>query len=304
MNERIILRSSAKVEVFAPAKVNLFLAVTGKGVDGYHQLITLMGKLGIGDIIKIEKSIHETGIWLKCPGFEELENENNLVSLAVRKWFEKTGEDWGCKILLEKIIPSKSGLGGGSADAVAALWAMNALGEKKLSPNDLIGLAAQIGSDCPSFCEPGFCLAMGRGERITPVNYSVSENLLGQEILLFRPNIGFSTREIYQQLSREKHYSTEAWAKERLTKWKMKKISTIEFLHNDLEYPVFRKHVYFEPLFNEITNIFGLHPRLSGSGSCCFVLLPPKFDQVRDLQEMIYEAWGRDTWLKKSYFIS
>ena len=99
MNERIILRSSAKVEVFAPAKVNLFLAVTGKGVDGYHQLITLMGKLGIGDIIKIEKSIHETGIWLKCPGFEELENENNLVSLAVRKWFEKTGEDWGCKIL-------------------------------------------------------------------------------------------------------------------------------------------------------------------------------------------------------------
>ena len=150
-----------------------------------------------------------------------------------------------------------AGLGGGSSDAVSTLFALNELGNSQLSQADLVQLSAEIGSDCPSFLVDGICVAEGRGESIRPVAPLVSEMLVGQKVLLFRPNIGFSTAEVYQNLAKHKKYSTDHWAKERINLWEHGELSTIELLHNDLEYPVFTKHLYYRVLFQQIEKQFG-----------------------------------------------
>lgn len=304
MSIRIIEQTSTEVEVFAPAKINLFLAITGKRDDGYHQLSSLMAKLALGDILRVRRTGNQCGIQLTCPGYAELENPQNLVFRAASKWFEATGESWGMELLLKKQIPALAGLGGGSSDAVSTLVALNELGDSKLTQEDLVQLSAEIGSDCPSFFVDGLCVAEGRGEYVRPLPPTVSKSLVGQKVLLFRPNIGFSTAEIYQNLAKKKRYSTPGWAKDRMNLWEMGELSTIELLHNDLENVVFSKHLYYPVLFQQIEEQFGLVPKMSGSGSACFVLIPNEFEQITSLKELISNAFGADCWVKDTEMIS
>jgi 4-diphosphocytidyl-2-C-methyl-D-erythritol kinase len=304
MSIRIIEQTSTEVEVFAPAKINLFLAITGKRDDGYHQLSSLMAKLALGDILRVRRTGNQCGIQLTCPGYAELENPQNLVFRAASKWFEATGESWGVELLLKKQIPALAGLGGGSSDAVSTLVALNELGDSKLTQEDLVQLSAEIGSDCPSFFVDGLCVAEGRGEYVRPLPPTVSKSLVGQKVLLFRPNIGFSTAEIYQNLAKKKKYSTPDWAKDRMNLWEMGELSTIELLHNDLENVVFSKHLYYPVLFQQIEEQFGLVPKMSGSGSACFVLIPNEFEQITSLKELISNAFGADCWVKDTEMIS
>lgn len=304
MSIRIIVQTSTELEVFAPAKINLFLAITGKRDDGYHQLSSLMAKLALGDILRVRRIGNQCGIQLTCPGYAELENPQNLVFRAASRWFEATGESWGVELLLKKQIPALAGLGGGSSDAVSTLVALNELGDSKLTQEDLVQLSAEIGSDCPSFFVDGLCVAEGRGESVRPLPPTVSKSLVGQKVLLFRPNIGFSTAEIYQNLAKKKRYSTPGWAKDRMNLWEMGELSTIELLHNDLEDVVFSKHLYYPVLFQQIEEQFGLVPKMSGSGSACFVLIPNEFEQITSLKELISNAFGADCWVKDTEMIS
>jgi 4-diphosphocytidyl-2-C-methyl-D-erythritol kinase len=303
MRNRIIEQTSTRVRVFAPAKINLFLAITEKRDDGYHQLTSLMAKLALGDILEIRRTGKESGIQLACPGYPELENHQNLVFRAASKWFEATGESWGLELSLKKQIPSMAGLGGGSSDAVSTLVGLNDLGDSQLSLTDLVQCSAEIGSDCPSFLMDGLCVAEGRGEFVRSLDSSVYQSVVGQKVLLFRPNIGFSTAEVYQNLAKHKKYSTDDWAKERINLWEHGELSTIELLHNDLEYPVFSKHLYYRVLFQQIEKQFGLVPKMSGSGSTCFVLIPKGFDQIALLKELIFNSFGDDCWVEDTEVI-
>ncbi len=298
MVERISERFADMVKVFAPAKINLFLAVMGKRDDGYHELCSVLGKLSIADSLEIRRKNGERGIKIKCPKYKDLETENNLACIAVKKWLLKRGEDWAVDLILHKQLPPMSGLGGGSSDAVSALLAMNELGDEKLSRKEIIKMAAEIGSDCPSFLENGLCMAEGRGEMVRTINHSAAHNLIGQKVLLFRPNIGLSTPDVFQRLSQTNKFSSVEWVHTRLGMWEKQKISITEFLHNDLESAVFYKHRYFSAIFEKIKKTFGLAPRMSGSGSCCFVLIPDEFERVAALESLIYQAWGDDSWLK------
>ena len=304
MNPRIIERSVDWIKVFAPAKCNLFLAITGQRPDGYHELSTIVGKLSIGDTLEIHKTPDHSKINLNCPSYKDLENEKNLVFQAVQKWHQKTGENWGANILLNKEIPPMSGLGGGSSDAVSALVALNELGRKKLSIKELIDLAGEIGSDCPSFFQDGLCLAQGRGENIHPLNQKVAQNLIGQKVLLFRPEIGFSTAEVYRKFTEIKKYSSKEWINKWLQDWQNNQLAEDAFLFNDLENAVFLKHRYFSVLFHQIKTKFGLNSLMSGSGSCCFTLIPKNFDQIEDLKNEILSAWGDGTWVKPAEIIN
>ncbi len=303
MTDRIKDKSNGGVTVFAPAKINLFLAVTSKRTDGYHELITVLAKLGIGDLVRIEKNTLLKEPSLSCPGFKELENRENLVLVAVEKWLDRVGGDRGYQIELRKAIPPMSGLGGGSSDAVSALLAMNELSDNQLSNSELKELAAEIGSDCPSFLDEGICLAEGRGEEISPIIASVTDDLFGHEIFLFRPSMGLSTTEIYQRLAQNSTYSSQNWAKVHIGAWSAGELPTEEFLHNDLETPVFQKYLFFQPLFDQIDKEFGLKCLLSGSGSCCFTCLPKGFDGLIELKGMIEQAWGDECWVEKTYLI-
>lgn len=304
MIERITERSADFIKVFAPAKINLFLAVTGKRADQYHELVTVLGKLSIGDTLEIRRDSTSKGIKLTCPGYPELENGNNLVFQAVEKWLSRTGENWGVQISLHKEIPPMSGLGGGSSDAVSALIAVNELGRNKLSNAELSSLSAEIGSDCPSFFTNGLCIAEGRGEMVRQLGHQAAQKLIGKKVLLFRPNIGLSTAEIYSRLSENQKYSSMEWATDQVDRWENDQLSTGDFLHNDLEGAVFDKHRYFPALFEQIQSVYALTPRLSGSGSACFVLLPEDFDRLAQLKEAIFEAWGDDSWVKYAEIIN
>ena len=298
MIERIKNRSKSTIELFAPAKVNLFLAVTGKREDGYHDLCTVLAKVSVGDTLEMKRTDKNEGVNLRCPGFEDLETSGNLISQAVDKWFQQSGESWGVEITLKKKIPPMSGLGGGSSDAVSALLGMNKLGDESLPEDMLYNLASEIGSDCPSFLTAGLCLAEGRGEHVRSIIESLSQQISGQRVLLFRPDIGFSTADVYARLASKKSYSAKKRAQELVKSWENGNLSVEELLHNDLEIPVFEKHRYFLPLFEQMKHQYGIQPRLSGSGSCCFALLPSGFDQISQLKDLILKAWGDKVFLQ------
>ena len=298
MIDRIKNRSKSTVELFAPAKVNLFLAVTGKREDGYHDLCTVLAKVSVGDTLEMKRTDENEGVNLRCPGFEDLETSGNLISQAVDKWFQQSGESWGVEITLKKKIPPMSGLGGGSSDAVSALLGMNELGDESLPEDMLYNLASEIGSDCPSFLTAGLCLAEGRGEHVRSIIESLSQQISGQRVLLFRPDIGFSTADVYARLASKKSYSAKKRAQELVKSWENGHLAIEELLRNDLEIPVFEKHRYFLPLFEQIKQQYGIQPRLSGSGSCCFALLPSGFDQISQLKDLILKAWGDKVFLQ------
>ncbi|MDG1131728.1 MAG: hypothetical protein P8N21_03445, partial [Opitutales bacterium] len=162
----------------------------------------------------------------------------------------------------------------------------------------LYNLASEIGSDCPSFLTAGLCLAEGRGEHVRSIIESLSQQISGQRVLLFRPDIGFSTSDVYAKLASKKSYSAKKRAQELVKSWENGNLPIEELLHNDLEIPVFEKHRYFLPLFEQIKQQYGIQPRLSGSGSCCFALLPSGFDQISQLKDLILKAWGDKVFLQ------
>jgi len=295
---RILNRSENWVELLAPAKINLFLGITGLREDHFHQLSTIIAKVSIGDTLEIRKTEKEDELIFRCPGFSSLENPENLVCQAVRKWRERTGDSWGVNICLKKNIPAMSGLGGGSSDAVSALLGMHELSGSSHTIGSIMKIAQEIGSDCPAFLLDGLCLAEGRGEIVSKLFEEDKNPYLGQKVMLFRPHIGISTPEAYKLLASSQNYSEEEWVTEQVAAWKNEPEQVNELLHNDLENPVFRKYRFFTPLFQRLKHRFGIAPKMTGSGSCCFAFLPDDFDQEEQINEEISAAWGEGIWLQ------
>lgn len=153
-------------KILAPAKINLFLEVLGKRADGYHEIRSLMQPISLFDIIRVEAGHGDTAI--RCPGYPELENEDNLIIRAVHLLEKETARPLNLFIRLIKRIPPGGGLGGGSSDAAAVLSGLNHLLSNPVGPERLRNLAAQLGSDIPFFLNKGTALAFGRGEQIEP----------------------------------------------------------------------------------------------------------------------------------------
>lgn len=151
--------------VEAYAKLNLTLEVLGKRPDGYHEVASVLQTISLADRLTFRPAGQ---LSLECSE-AALENEDNLVLRAARLLQDETGTTKGAAIILEKGIPTASGLGGGSTDAAATLWALTQLWELTLSESQLCSLSARIGSDVPFFLTGGTALARGRGEQITPL---------------------------------------------------------------------------------------------------------------------------------------
>jgi len=154
------------IKLRAPAKVNLTLEVLRRRPDGYHEVATILQAVGLWDELVLEEA---QGLSFRC-SVPELDGPDNLVVkaaklLASEAKSAKSGR--GADISLTKRIPIAGGLGGGSADAAAALAGLNALWELGLSHERLSVLAAQLGSDVPFFLSGGTAIATGRGELVT-----------------------------------------------------------------------------------------------------------------------------------------
>lgn len=181
----------------APAKINLWLKVTGRRADGYHTLDTLMQKVSLCD--ELELRLCAKGIHLCCPGSEGLESCDNLVYRAAELFLQtaglqRAGATHGVEISLKKNIPVAAGLGGGSSDAAATLKGLNVLLGCGCSGEELAALGLRLGADVPFFlADTSAAIAKGIGEILTPV-----DPLAGYNILLVNPGFPVSTQWVYQ----------------------------------------------------------------------------------------------------------
>ncbi|HLC30577.1 MAG TPA: 4-(cytidine 5'-diphospho)-2-C-methyl-D-erythritol kinase [Dehalococcoidia bacterium] len=149
--------------VRAYAKLNLTLEVLGRRPDGYHEITSVLQTVSLADVLSFTPA---PTLSLRCSD-PALASEDNLALRAAQLLRETAGCTEGAEITLEKHIPIASGLGGGSADAAAALWSLNQLWDLRLPAAQVSDLAARLGSDVPFFLQGGTALAEGRGERVT-----------------------------------------------------------------------------------------------------------------------------------------
>ncbi|QDT93050.1 4-(cytidine 5'-diphospho)-2-C-methyl-D-erythritol kinase [Gimesia algae] len=190
--------------VHAPAKLNLYLSIDDKRTDGFHEITSLMLSVGIYDTLvfteepsaEVELRVAEANSLLTPQKNQQRipAGEENLVVRAIRLLQEQTGQRQGIQIELIKRIPAEAGLGGGSSDAAAALFAANKLWRLGLSLSELCEIAAKLGSDIPFFLTASHsAICRGRGEIIEPV--SVPQCL---HFVVVRPQSGLSTADVYR----------------------------------------------------------------------------------------------------------
>jgi 4-diphosphocytidyl-2-C-methyl-D-erythritol kinase len=160
--------SSPEIAWPAPAKLNLFLHITGRRDDGYHELQTVFQFLDYGDELRF--GLREDGVVCRRTDIPGVAEARDLTVRAARLLQAETGCGRGADITLRKRLPMGGGLGGGSSDAATALVALNYLWELNLSEDELARLGLQLGADVPVFVRGRAAWAEGVGERLTPVD--------------------------------------------------------------------------------------------------------------------------------------
>lgn len=151
----------------APAKLNLFLRVTGRRPDGYHELQTVFRLLDWGDEVRLR--VRDDGVIRRTSGAAGVPEAADLVVRAARLLQERTGTPMGADIAVDKRIPMGGGLGGGSSDAATVLVALNRLWRLGLDEDALAEMGRRLGADVPVFVRGRSAWAEGIGERLTPL---------------------------------------------------------------------------------------------------------------------------------------
>ncbi|PTY05874.1 4-(cytidine 5'-diphospho)-2-C-methyl-D-erythritol kinase [Opitutaceae bacterium EW11] len=293
----LIAPNVSALTVFAPAKINLFLAITGRRPDGFHDLLSVVVPLQFGDRLEIEpRDVRAYSLECDAPGVPV--DETNLVLRAAKLFSEATGIGKGSHFRLLKRVPAGAGLGGGSSDGTAALCGLNRLAGSPLDRGALQSLAAQLGSDCALFLEGRPCVMRGRGEQITPLDEDAAGRLSGRRILVFKPSFGISTAWAYGQMAqRPETYLRFSDAEARLNSWtRSPSAPAEEIMLNNMEAVAFRKFRALPALRDRLQKSFGLKVGMSGSGSACFSLLEETTD-LAPITACIQDAWGADVFL-------
>ncbi|MGB8694226.1 MAG: 4-(cytidine 5'-diphospho)-2-C-methyl-D-erythritol kinase [Steroidobacteraceae bacterium] len=174
----------------APAKLNLFLHVTARRADGFHDLQTIFQLLDWGDEIKVTPTRDSTIERVSGPA--SIEPDQDLCVRAARLLQRATDSRLGARIELRKRIPLGGGLGGGSSDAATVLKVLDRLWATNLGIERLCALALELGSDVPVFVRGTSAAAEGRGEILTPLE------LPERWYLIIHPGVAVATAAIFQ----------------------------------------------------------------------------------------------------------
>lgn len=172
--------------------MNLALEVLGKRADGYHEIATVLQAVDLFDRLTVEAA---GTISLDTDDPALPTDDGNLVVRAAILLQKESGVDAGARIGLRKHIPVAAGLGGGSSDAAATLWALNRLWRLRWPKARLDEVAVRLGMDVPFFLGPGRALATGRGEQLEPLPAGG-----GYALVLVNPRVPLSTREVYERV--------------------------------------------------------------------------------------------------------
>lgn len=248
------------MQFFAPAKINLSFKVLRRRDDGFHEIDTLMVPISLCDELTFEPDESEAGLAFSSDDPSLPQGEDNLVVRAAGAFFAEIGKEPRVRIVLRKKIPHGAGLGGGSSDAASTLLGLNELHGQVLSLSRLTKLAAALGSDVPFFLARGAARCRGRGEIVEPV-----ASLPRLSLLLLKPEFGVATPWAYQQWRDSRELPGVDYSAQM--------VGELTLL-NDLERPVFEKHLFLARMkvwLREQPEVAAA--LLSGSGSTMFAVL-------------------------------
>ena len=245
------------VRVFAPAKINLSLHVTGQRSDGYHLLDTMVAFADVGDVVSLSVA-DKTSLTVTGPEAASLQNSgDNLVTRALAL------SGFSATAVLDKQLPVASGIGGGSADAAAALRGITCLTGARPAE------ALSLGADVPMCLDPRPARATGVGEQLTPVT------LPSLPAILVNPRVPVSTAQVFHALAKRDNPGMQTMPKSFVTV-----AETIKWLkdqRNDLAVPAIASEPRIGLVLTAIRGAPGcLLSRMSGSGATCFGLFTTK----------------------------
>jgi 4-diphosphocytidyl-2-C-methyl-D-erythritol kinase len=250
------------VEEQAPAKLNLCLRITGRRADGYHELDSCVVFTEWADRLSI---VSDEALSLKLAGpfaAALAGQSDNLVIRGVRRLAAHVGRAPNLRLTLDKRIPVAAGLGGGSADAAAALRALDRLWDLRMASSELLAIALELGADVP-VCVFGRPARMrGIGERLEPLA------LPALDLVLANPNQAVSTARVFADLGA---LGSAAAADTPVPARRADLLDWLRSCPNDLEAPARR----LVPTIDRVLEAIGRQPgcrlaRMTGSGATCF----------------------------------
>jgi 4-diphosphocytidyl-2-C-methyl-D-erythritol kinase len=248
---------------YAPAKINLFLDILRKRPDGYHDLGTAFQTIDAGDTL--EASLRkDTSITLSYNAKQDYPVESDLVYKAAHLLQSTYDVKMGVDLYLTKTMPIGAGLGGGSADAAAALRLLNRLWGLSLSAKELESLGVRLGADVPFLVEGGLSFAEGIGEILTPMPpLSLSNSLI---LLVATPQCAVPTKAAYA--------GVKPSGEGRWSQWKSNYVSTaIPELYNKFEESVLPQFPLIAEMKKDFLAYGAIASLMSGSGASVFGFL-------------------------------
>jgi 4-diphosphocytidyl-2-C-methyl-D-erythritol kinase len=249
----------------APAKLNLFLYITGRRPDGYHELQTLFQILDWGDELRF--SVNNGGKISRNCNIEGIPESEDVCVRAAHLLKNRHGVKKGVHIDLFKRIPMGAGLGGGSSDAATVLLALNQLWSLGIPVQQLADMGLELGADVPVFVHGFSAWAQGRGEKLEPVT-------LGQRhyVLIF-PDLSISTAAVFQHPSLKRDSKPVAMSG-----------SNLQPDRNDCEAAAVKMYPELKNIIQDL-KAWG-EPHMSGTGSTFFLPFSDKKTAISAAREL------------------
>lgn len=278
--------TAGRVRIAAHAKLNLFLRILSREAAGYHGLETLFCLVDLADQLMAERR-DSPGVALHTAAADLGPEDDNLAVRAARLVLEATGARYGVELTLDKRIPVRAGLGGGSSDAAAALLAVNRLAENAVPHHELLQFGARLGSDVPFFLsEAPLALGWNRGERLLRL-----PPLPAAPALLLVPPVPVATADAYRWVDETRQAEggrgAVALSLDDLTSWG----SIGRMAGNTFESAVFGRHPELRQAYEALAQTRPLVCRLSGSGSALFAIYRSEGDR-EDARMMLGRKHG------------
>lgn len=277
-------RPPAAISAAAPAKINLFLTITGRRPDGRHDLFSLFCPLSLAD--RVDLRFDAPGLRLRCDHPEVPDGPANLAWKAAERFFEAARLPPAAGVVLHKRIPVAAGLGGGSSDAASVLAALNRAFGHPLAPDRLHRIAAGLGADVPFFLQGGPALAAGVGDRLRPVR-----GLPPRWVILLTFPFAVPTAEVYKNLNLALTNCSKVTKSFTLVDGRM--VGGFPPLCNDLETVTAARHPEIERAKARLRSAGAENALMSGSGPTVFGLFRSEAEARRAEDALSgQEDWG------------
>lgn len=276
------MTATRRARVRALAKINLDLRVLARRPDGYHELRTVFHTVSLADSLEVAFT-PAPATAITVAGNCEIPDNDNLVVKAARLALDAMRIAGRVEFRLEKKIPMGAGLGGGSSDAAAVLLTLPVLARRRIAPEQLIGLAAGLGSDVPFFLLGGAAVGVGRGTELYPM-----PDLTPHWGVLLAPRVHVSTAEAYAALDRpySSGLTTEAQQNTIFSFQSQAWSQAWEGLRNDFEQVVFARHPELEECKRRLVALGARPALMTGSGSALYGLFGARVLAVRAAKKL------------------